>query len=33
MSAVVQRINAVAPFQGFLQNYRKQIAGRSASPG
>jgi predicted negative regulator of RcsB-dependent stress response len=33
MSAVVQRINAVAPFQDFLQNYRKQIAGRSASPG
>ncbi len=33
MSALVQRINAVAPFQGFLQNYRKQMAGRGASPG
>jgi hypothetical protein len=33
MSAVVQRINAVAPFQGFLQSYRKQMAGPGATPG
>jgi hypothetical protein len=34
LAAVVQRINAVAPFQGFLQSYRKQMTARAAgSPG
>ena len=30
--AYLKRVNAVAPFQGFLQTYRKQMAGRGA-PG
>jgi hypothetical protein len=34
LAAVVQRINAVAPFQGFLQSYRKQMTARAAgTPG
>lgn len=34
LSAVVQRINSIAPFQGFLQSYRKQMTARAAgTPG
>lgn len=32
LALIAQRVNAVAPFQGFLQTYRKQMAGRGA-PG
>jgi predicted negative regulator of RcsB-dependent stress response len=33
MALVAQRINAVAPFQGFLQSYRRQVSGRAPAPG
>jgi hypothetical protein len=32
MSLVAQRVNAVAPFQGFLQSYRRQVSGRAGAP-